>query len=331
MFYDPAWGQVFELPAVQSAPLRQVKPPDGKLQFVGIHYWFEDAGHQQVTAFQAASLGGAYRLHIRSNVPGFMGIWSVDGQRLQLTPEQLSGYGANTVVPERNYIVSGDYEFSPSSRPTSLFVLFSRSETETVRTAADARNKLDDIASRISKKGLPQLVHETESSRTGQVGHYVVNQTGAVVATEIIVSPNLVKTPPEDFAVRLEFGACTTDVFDMFKGTFRRVIGTKPDALVDVALPPDVRNNIYQAIVDAHFFEYPEEFSPRTTMIVSPAEHYRLLVRSGGVSHEVHWVDNAGASTAEAERLRTLIRRIIRQALELPEVAKLPRAEVGCL
>lgn len=331
MFYDPAWGQVFELSAAQSAPLRQVKPPDGKLQFVGIHYWFEGADHQPVTAFQAANLGGTYTLHIRSNVSGFMGIWSVNGQRLGIKPEVISEYSANRVIPEQSYTVSdGDFQFSPSARPTSVFVLFSRSETETVKTVADARNKLDRIVTLGGRNGLPALVHESEGALAGQVGTYVVNQGGGVVATEVIVSSTLAQNPPDDFAVRFEFGVCTTDVLDTFKGVFVRDMRPQPAMSTELSLRPDVLAAIYHAVVEARFFEYPEEFNPGGGIGVAPAEHYRLLVRNGSVSHQVHWVDSARASTEEATRMRALVRRITQYVFGLPEVAKLPRAPIGC-
>lgn len=200
MFYDPAWGQVFELSPVQTAPLRQVKPPDGHLQYVGIHYWFEGEDRRPVTAVQAATLGGAFSLHVRSNVSGFMGVWFVDGQRLQLTPEVLSDYGANRVDPGKNYTVSGDFQFFTSAHRTSLIVLLSRSETETVKSAVDARNKLEGIVRRVGKNGLPQLIYETEGTLANQVGHYVVNQTGGVVATEIVIPPTVGQARSPDSA-----------------------------------------------------------------------------------------------------------------------------------
>src|SRR5262245_52081183 len=107
MFYDPAWGQVFELTAAQSSPLRRVKTPVGNLQYVGIHYWFEREDRRPVTEFQAASLGGTYTLHIRSNANGFMGIWSANGQRLQMKPDVISEYSANRIGPEQSYTASG--------------------------------------------------------------------------------------------------------------------------------------------------------------------------------------------------------------------------------
>ena len=141
----------------------------------------------------------------------------------------------------------------------------------------------------------------------------------------------LAQAPPPDFALRFEFGTCTTDVLDTFKNVFVRNMDPKPSISVSVSLSPDTMKTIYHAIVDSRFFEYPEEFTPRTDIWVAPAEGYRLFVRSGGLSHQVHWRDNARASNDEAVRLRTLFRRIRQLAFELPEVARLPQSPAICL
>jgi hypothetical protein len=71
---------------------------------------------------------------------------------------------------------------------------------------------------------------------------------------------------PADFAVRFEFGICTTDVLDTFNGVFVRGMGGRdPDVSVSLALPSDVLEAIHEAVVNARFFEYPSEFNTLAT------------------------------------------------------------------
>jgi hypothetical protein len=330
-FYDPANGQRFDPVVVNQPPhLREIKKPDTAPQFVGIHYWFEDRMGRPVTADQAAVARGTFTLHIRGNVSGFLSMWSAAGSRVRLTAEK-EGPAYRQIVSEQEYGVAGDFEFTSSAAPASLFVLFSRSETEQVYSAADAANKLDSIVRRDGRNGRPQLVHTTERTIADQIGTYIVNQEGGPVVGEIIISPTLGQKPPAGFAIRFEFGVCTTDVLDTFKGVFLRDLGPTPSVSIDVSLPSEMVTGFYQAVVDARFFDYPPEIDPRTEWTVLPAESYRLTVRSAGVTHQVHWVDKSRASTDQAVRLRTLFRRIKRQLLELPEVRSLPRAAVICL
>jgi hypothetical protein len=137
---------------------------------------------------------------------------------------------------------------------------------------------------------------------------------------------------PVDFAVRFEFGVCTTDVLDTFKNVFLRDMGwTNPAVSAPLVLPPDVRQAIYEEVVKARFFEYPTRFSFAGDMWVMPADHYRLEVRSAGVSHTVVWLDDVGPRTEEADRLRALF-TTIRQLLDgLPEVKRLPTPRLHCI
>jgi len=70
--------------------------------------------------------------------------------------------------------------------------------------------------------------------------------------------------PPNDFAFRLEYGVCTTDVIDTFDYVFVGDLGTRSPAVsISVALPHESRDAVYRAITAAEFFSYPSEF--RTT------------------------------------------------------------------
>ena len=154
-------------------------------------------------------------------------------------------------------------------------------------------------------------------------------------------------TAPDDFAFRLEYGVCTTDVLDTFQGTFVRDLGGPVAPLsIPLMLPQHTRELAFQAVVVAHFLDYPSDFVIKPTSncavtssggscggsisVFAPAYHYKLTVQSAGVTHTVSWQDNTRPSTEEADRLRNLLLSIIEMIRALPDVQRLPRAQVGC-
>jgi hypothetical protein len=66
-----------------------------------------------------------------------------------------------------------------------VLILFSRSQTEQVRTAAEAREKIRRLSMAIARDGALAIVQEADSSTPGQIGTYVVNRTGAQPGVEI--------------------------------------------------------------------------------------------------------------------------------------------------
>jgi hypothetical protein len=163
--------------------------------------------------------------------------------------------------------------------------------------------------------------------------------------------PGQEHTRPSDFAFRLEYGVCTTDVLDTFQGTFVRDLSAMvPAVSIPLALPEESLDEAYRAIVAAGFFKYPPDFrtSPKTACTrtpiadgvgavscfgitgFAPAHHYRLTVREAGVTHTVSWHDNTAPSTEEADRLRHMLNVIVEMIRALPQVRRLPLAQVGC-
>jgi hypothetical protein len=151
---------------------------------------------------------------------------------------------------------------------------------------------------------------------------------GAIVPS---TAARLDQAPPADFAIRFEYGSCTTDVLDTFRGVFVRDMGDgNAAASVPVVLPSGSLNAVYHDVLAAGFFAYPAEFRANGAAEFKPAMHYRLRVRSGGQIHTVSWTDGNRASTAEADRLRGLFTRMIKLIADQPNVKRLPPARVGC-
>jgi hypothetical protein len=135
---------------------------------------------------------------------------------------------------------------------------------------------------------------------------------------------------PANFAIRLESGVCTTDVADTRSKTYVRDLGTGATHTAKFSIPPAQLRQMYEWIKTARFFEYPTAFNPPLTSATEPAPHYKLDVESGDLRHTVSWKDY-GPSTAEAARLRTMMRAIENVFREMPEVKRLPQQQIFCL
>ena len=170
-----------------------------------------------------------------------------------------------------------------------------------------------------------------------------------VIVAAILLPPG---QAADDFAFRLEYGLCTTDVLDTFQGTYVRDLGSRvPSVSIPLTFPQHSRDVVYQAIVATHFFDYPSDFriTPPSNCtakptasggsimecggsvsVFAPGNHYKLTVRNAGVTHTVSWQDSIKPSTEQADRLRQMLQTIIDTTRALPEVQRLPRAQVGC-
>jgi hypothetical protein len=147
----------------------------------GMHYWLEDATGTPVSMKTARATPGKYTLHVRYNneTPGLLSIWDVSGDGRELTPRfdsRWSGYR----MPQREYRVPGEFEFSSSEAAPHLILIWVRSQTEVPRDAAHARTRLLDIPWFFNN------VSETDDSTPGEIGTYVVSRSGGPVAAEIV-------------------------------------------------------------------------------------------------------------------------------------------------
>jgi hypothetical protein len=169
-----------------------------------------------------------------------------------------------------------------------------------------------------------------------------------MVLTAAFLSVGQGSKPAGDFAFRLEYGLCTTDVLDTFQGVFVRDLGSRV-ASIPLALSRESLDAAFQAIATAHFFDYPSSVwtKPTSDCIVtpntgggstvtcsaigaaSPASHYKLTVQNAGVTHTVSWWDNA-PSTEPTNRLRTMFNNIVELIRGMPQVRRLPLPQALC-
>jgi len=153
---------------------------------VGIRYWFENEQGTRFTQASDAGVGARVRLHVQSNTEGWLTVWMTDKNQeggIQLTPErQYAGY---LLEPRRDYVVPSTITVPAAGSDTRVLILFARSQTEQVDTAADAREKIRRLSVAVARDGALAIVQQTDTSTPGQVGTYVVHRQGAQPGVEI--------------------------------------------------------------------------------------------------------------------------------------------------
>src|SRR3954468_270730 len=154
---------------------------------VGIQYWFENEQGPRFTQAREAGVGARVHLHVQCNTAGFLTVWMTDKSQeagIQLTPmrEQWAGY---LIEPRRDYVVSREIAVPDAGSDTRVLIVFARSQTEQVRTAAQAREKIRRLSAAVARDGGSAIVQETDTLTPGQVGTYVVHREGAQPGVEI--------------------------------------------------------------------------------------------------------------------------------------------------
>jgi hypothetical protein len=154
---------------------------------VGIQYWFENEQGARFAQAREAGVGARVHLHVQCNTPGFLTAWITDksqdgGIQLTHTEGQWTGYA---MEPRRDYVVPGEITVPDAGSDTRVLILFARSQTEQVRTAAQAHEKIRRLSAAVARDGGLAIVQETDTLTPGQVGTYVVHRAGAQPGVEI--------------------------------------------------------------------------------------------------------------------------------------------------
>jgi hypothetical protein len=140
----------------------------GSTQYVGIRYWLQAEDGSRLTEARAQP-AKQYSVHLRSNVAGFLVVFSTaDGS--ELTDKTYPPYGGLLLQPGSEFRIPGTFRLAPEGSSEGLVFLFARSQTEMVRTFDQALEKLARLT--------PALISET-IAEGAELGTYVVNRNGA--------------------------------------------------------------------------------------------------------------------------------------------------------
>ena len=142
--------------------------------------------------------------------------------------------------------------------------------------------------------------------------------------------------PEPNFGFVFEFGICSTDRLDAFKGEFTQDRVVEPSVAIHLRLSDEQMMTVYQKMLKINLTQYPETFAVPTPFsgevaMITPAWHYTLSVENGESKKLIRWTDEiVQPTTTEAERLRELFQMIVNMVREHPDFKRLPELNFGC-
>lgn len=200
LFYDPLSGNIItpaEKKTVmlsnavrakrrQPSQRRPSQRQPTQVMASGIHYWIELDGVGPVTADRIFRTGDAIRLHIRSNVDGYMSLWSLDpfGYGKPLFPAPNQPQPDNQIKAGLPYVTPSKIRFVPPVEDETLLVFFSTS-LQNLPMLKGNQGDNEIIAQAENSVGSKALVSETETKKPTQIGSYVINKNGGLVVQKI--------------------------------------------------------------------------------------------------------------------------------------------------
>lgn len=143
--------------------------------------------------------------------------------------------------------------------------------------------------------------------------------------------------PEPNFGFVLEFGSCSMDKLDTFKGEFTQDRVVEPSITIDLGLSDEQMTMIYGKMVEIDLARYPEVFAVPKPLIgevvmISSPYNYVLTVENGELRTSIRWTDNiVQPTTPKADQLRELFRLIIQMVQEDPGYQQLPEVNFGCI
>lgn len=143
--------------------------------------------------------------------------------------------------------------------------------------------------------------------------------------------------PESNFGFILEFGPCSIDRLDTFKGEFTQDRVVEPPITIPLQLSDEQMKMIYEKMIEINVAGYPEVFEVPKPLIgevvmLSSPYNYDLTIENGESRVSIRWTDDmVQPTTPEADRLRELFRLIIQMVHEQPGYQGLPEVKFGCI
>jgi len=159
----------------------------------GLHYWFELEGVGKVSEDRVFYTSDRLRLHLRSNMDGYLSLWAYDssGRSQLLFPKSSEDDKALAFSEDSNYVRAnteyspgGAIVFSPPPEDERLLIFFSTSKDD---VPSPQKNSLtaQQISEATQTEGSKSLLFEVEKKDQATFGSYVANPKGNSITKEI--------------------------------------------------------------------------------------------------------------------------------------------------
>lgn len=180
IFYNPGSGAA-------SRPSDKPKSAQGRIlttkKASGIHYWLELDGGGKVTDDHVFQTGDRVKLHLRSNVDGYLTLLAYDssGNSQVIFPPVGA---SNQVKAYALYALPGWLTFRPPPQDETLLIFFSQSPTD---TPPQRRGSMlaEQSAKEDEAEGGKDLAFEVEKKNPDKLGDYVAHRRGGAITKEI--------------------------------------------------------------------------------------------------------------------------------------------------
>lgn len=185
MFYDPVAAR--ESPDAAGSKAAELAPrivlPGESPRFIGVHYWLDRVGRGRVTDATVFATGDRIRLHVRSNVDGYLAVWTFDNGRRPALLLPVGGSLGGSVIRAGSDYVSPSITFAPPVQDEVMVLFLARDRSQLPSMSAVENGARTLLESPDAKN----LKVETVDVVNGEVGTYVVNDRGGPVAHQIVL------------------------------------------------------------------------------------------------------------------------------------------------
>lgn len=169
---------------------------------IGLSYWIElrdDSGNNRnVTDQQTFKSGDRIRLHFRANTSGRVQIMQIgtSGRPAVLFPDVTRGASDNLLRANDERILPATttwFKFDRNAGTETLFVMFAKTQEELdhvapTQTSLEANAKLAPPAHPAASVGAGKdLMIETETEHSSEVGTYAVSPAGKAIVLQIVL------------------------------------------------------------------------------------------------------------------------------------------------
>ena len=143
--------------------------------------------------------------------------------------------------------------------------------------------------------------------------------------------------PEANFGFTLEYGSCSIDKLDTFKGEFIQGRVVEPDLTIPMELSINQMRRIYEGMAEIDLVSYPDAFKVPEPLFgevvrISSPFYYALFLENGHTKISIRWLDDlVKPTTPKADRLRGWFDGIIKMIREHPAYQQLPKVNFGCI
>lgn len=134
---------------------------------------------------------------------------------------------------------------------------------------------------------------------------------------------------PQDFNFIMKYGIGAKNVLDTAGGTFTKDLISAGTKTTELSLTEKELQGIYSEMDRINILNYPEKFSPKSDVFMTPHPTYYLKIQVNSEVKEILWEDKNDSQAVEAVQLRNLVNRIVQSIEKKKEFKTLPGAVGG--